>query len=86
MRDAKKSCDAKFDQTREQKIVNRETVRQELWDRHLLNPALAITEALRRVDVCDDAGSSTQEGVEWIYLLNFEAPFFCSGCAALSRL
>ena len=47
MRDARVS-DAKHDQTSEQEIVNRDAVRQELWNKHL-----------RRVEAWEQAGSST---------------------------
>ena len=59
MRDAKERCDAYCDQPSEQKISNLVAVREELWNKHLQNPALALTEALRRVEVWDDPVSST---------------------------
>ena len=42
VRDAKERGDEYCDQTSEQKIVNREAVRQTLWNKYLLNPALAL--------------------------------------------
>ena len=53
IRGAKVRGDANYDQTSEQRIVNREAVRQELWNKHLLNTALTLTEALRRVEEWD---------------------------------
>ena len=65
MRDAKERCDAHHDQTStsEQKIVNGDAVRQDLRNKHLQNQALAETETLRRVEVWDEAGSSTAVGI-----------------------
>ena len=57
--DVKERGDQHHDQTSEQEIVNREAVRQELWNKHLLNTALALAQSLRGVEVCEDAGSST---------------------------
>ena len=54
IRDAKDRGDECHDQTGEQEIVNRDAVREELWDKHLQNPTLAFDEALRRVAVLDD--------------------------------
>ena len=48
MRDAKERSDACYDQTCAHKVVNRDAVRQELRDKHLQSPALALDEALRR--------------------------------------
>ena len=42
---------AYFDPTSEQKIVARDAVRQELWNRHLQHAALALTEALQWKEV-----------------------------------
>ena len=61
-RDAKERGDAYCDQTSDQSIVNRDAVRQELWNERPKHPALALDEALRRVAVWDDAGSSTSGG------------------------
>ena len=36
--------------------VNREAVRQESWNKQMLNPTLALAEALRRAEVWDDGG------------------------------
>ena len=58
MRDAKERYDACCDQPSEQKILNLDAVREELWNKHLQNPAQALTEALRRVEVWDDPVSS----------------------------
>ena len=60
-RDAGEGCDV-YCQTNEQKIVNVDAVWLQLWNKRLLNPALAPAEALRRVEVSDDAGSSTAGG------------------------
>ena len=57
--DDKESGEEYNDQASEQNIANREAVRPELWNKHLLTPALALAEALRRVEAWDDAGSST---------------------------
>ena len=46
IRDAKVRGDANCGQTSEQMIVNLEAVRQESWNKHLLNPALALAGAL----------------------------------------
>ena len=54
-RDAKVRSVTYYDQTAEQKIVSRDAVRQELWTKHLQNPVLALTEALRRVDGSTEA-------------------------------
>ena len=62
IRGAKERCDAYHDQTSQPKIVNRDAVRQESWNKHLQNPALALAEALRRVEVWDGAVSSTAGG------------------------
>ena len=61
MRDAKESGDACCDQTSKQKNVNRDVVRQELWNKHLQNKALGLTEASRRVEEWE--GSSTEQRV-----------------------
>ena len=50
------------DQAGEQKIVNLEAVLQELRNKRLQNPAVALAAALRRVEVWVDAGSSTAGG------------------------
>ena len=56
-RDAKERCDAYRPQTSEQKVVDREAVRQELWNEHLLmSPAQALAEPLRRVEVWNRGG------------------------------
>ena len=59
---AKGRGDEYRDQASEQKMVNRDAIRQELWSQHLQHPALALDEALRRVAAWDDAGSSTAGG------------------------
>ena len=51
MRHARERCDAYYDQTSEHKIVNRDAVRRELWNKHLQSAALALAEELRRVEV-----------------------------------
>ena len=62
MRDANDRGNASYDQTSEQKIVSRDAVRQALWNKHLQSPALALTEALRRVEGKEEAGSLTSGG------------------------
>ena len=57
----KGSGDAYYDQTSEQ-IVNRDALRHELLKRYLQKPALALTEAVRRVEEWKGAGTSTAEG------------------------
>ena len=42
----------------ETKLERRKEVRQELWSAHLKSPTFALSEALRREDVWEDAGSS----------------------------
>ena len=79
-RDATDRCDAHHDQTGEQNIVNREAVLQELWNKHWLNPVLTLTEALRRVEMWDDAHSSTAGGVGSSFEASIVAAF-----ALLSR-
>ena len=61
MRDAKDRGDAYYGQIGDQKIVHPDVVRQELWDKHLQNPSLALAEALRKVEVWKDADSLTVE-------------------------
>ena len=41
-----------------QKIEPWEGVRQELWGAHLKSPTFALSEALRKVEMWEDAGSS----------------------------
>ena len=54
--------DEYYDPASEQKIVNRDAVRQELWTKHLPNPVLALTQALRWVQEWEEVDSSTAEG------------------------
>ena len=67
----KERGDEHHDQTSEQEIVNREAGRQEFVEKYLLDTALAQAEALRRVEVWDDAGSLTAgNGHElWVVIL-----------------
>ena len=46
----------------EQKIINRNVVRQQLRIKHLQNPVSALTEGLRRVEEWEEADSSTAGG------------------------
>ena len=59
---AKQGGDEHYDPASEHKIINRDKVRQELWNKQLQNPALALTEAVRRVEEWEEAGSSTAGG------------------------
>ena len=60
--DAKERGNEFHDRASEWRIVNREAVRQELWNKQMQNPALTPTETLRRPKVWDHAGSSTAGG------------------------
>ena len=57
MRDAQ-GGDAFCDQTHAKNIEKREEVRQELLNKHLEGPALAVSDALRRAEEWTGAGSS----------------------------
>ena len=60
MSEARGRGDTWHDQTTEKKIEKSfNAVRQDLWNKHLQNPALALSEALWRVEVWQEAGSST---------------------------
>ena len=54
-RHAKERGDECYDQTSEQKVVNRDAVRLEWWNTHLL----FLTEALRRFEDLETGDSST---------------------------
>ena len=59
MRDANDRGHTCDDQSYATKIDRREVAHQELWSAHLKSPSVALSEALRRVKVWDEAGSST---------------------------
>ena len=48
--------------TNEQKLIDRNVVRQDLWVKHLQSPVIALTAALRSVEEWEEAGSSTAGG------------------------
>ena len=59
---AQEKGDACDDRTHAKKIESRREVRQSVWNEHFQNPAKALSEALRRVEEWEDAGSSTAGG------------------------
>ena len=61
----KKRYDAHHDQVSEQ-IVNRDSIRRELWFSYLQSPVLTLTEALRRAEMWDDAVSLTKGERSWV--------------------
>ena len=60
MRDAKDIGDANYDQTYATKIERGEEVRLELCSAHLKSPTFALSEALRKVEMWGDGGSSAR--------------------------
>ena len=62
MSETKGRGDTHNDQTNEKMIEHQKAVRQDLWNKHLQSPALALSAALRRVAECEGAGSSTDGG------------------------
>ena len=65
MRDAKANGEAYYDQTNEQQVEGRTSVRRALWDAHMKSPTAALEEGFRRTE--DGAGraqSSTAGGSE----------------------
>ena len=55
MRASKDRGDTYDDQTYATKLERREEIRQELWSAHLKSTTFALSEALRRVGMWDDA-------------------------------
>ena len=60
VRDAKERGDEHYDQTSEHNIVNRDRFGRNFGKKHLQNPALALAEALRRVDLWDDTSGGSR--------------------------